>query len=105
MLTIKFISTFFLGPDESCQTTVSCARYDVDQTARDRAIVTVYKDYSGPGVQFELISQDTASREGQMPPGPVPRFEMAYVENETGKTIDKIGPLFPAIAHGDSVAA
>lgn len=62
---------------------ISCARYDVDR--RDgHAFVIPHSDYvNASSVEFH-IGGDSG--------GPNSPFSVAFVENEKGKTIDRIGP-------------
>jgi hypothetical protein len=92
MITIKFQSMFEGGSHKSSSAVVTCARYDVEWY-ENYACVIVYKDYiESGGVEFH-IQADPRCAGSDTPPASHSYYHVAYVENETGKTIDKIGPF------------
>jgi hypothetical protein len=92
MITIKFQSMFENTSHKSASAVVTCARYDVDWY-ENHARVTVYKDYiESGGVEFHVQADPAGTKEIGEPPL-LQYWHVAYVENETGKTIDRVGPF------------
>lgn len=72
-------------------TNISCPHYDVDR--RDaRAFVIAYKGFTNEG-GVEYLVDHYNPRLGYE--GPTP-FDVCFVTNDAGKTVDRIGPFLEA---------
>ena len=78
MFTLKFMSSY--NDEEHRTTAISCHHYSVYHF-KNRAEVTVYKDYT---------SQDGVTYTVSLCEPDMPHFQRCYVENMNGKTIDRI---------------
>lgn len=105
MFTIKFINHY--DPRQtsdaamSSETVVSCARYEVYRKA-NIALVTIYEKMTGEGVEFRVHGDPTISGSEATPLSRY--FNTAFIENQSGKTIDRIGPYERYDWHGHAQA-
>lgn len=74
-------------------TNVSCARYDVDER-KGRAFVIVYKGFTHEGGVEYLVAHHNPKMGYE---APVP-YDVCFITNDAGKTIDRIGPFLEAAA-------
>lgn len=72
-------------------TNVTCQRYDVDQR-KGRAFVITYKGHTSE-VGTEFLVDHYNPKVGYEAPVP---YDVCYVTNEAGKTVDRIGPFLTA---------
>lgn len=81
MLTLKFCNSYEDGT--SSQAVMSCSHFNVYRFS-DRVEITLYKDYTSvDGVTYTLSEKDIER----------PYWQCCFVENSSGKTIDRISPL------------
>ena len=80
MFTLKFCNYYETG--DSSVATLCCQHYNVYQF-KNRVEITLYKDFTSEnGVTYTIADEDIDK----------PRWQVCYVENINGKTIDKIRP-------------
>ena len=84
MFTLKF---FKHTPNGDSQTVVCCNHYEVN-THRDGAVVITYKDHTeSGGVERHIAERPSTMADGvHLDIG----YEVCFVENSQGKTIDRI---------------
>lgn len=81
MFTVKFISIY--GDVEETTTAVSCPHYSAYRMKNGAYEIVLYKDFTScDGVAYFLSSEDIGR----------PYYQVCYVENQTGKTIETFRP-------------
>jgi len=85
MFTVKFISQFDDGT--KCEHSISCPHYSVYDHGNGCSTVTVYQGFTETGgVDYEIMSDESAVEvkySGIY-------YNSCYIENDTGKTINRI---------------
>ena len=82
MFTLKFCN--YYDDYTRSETILCCPHYNVYRY-KGKIEITLYKDYtSAEGVTYTLADKDIG----------IPYWEVCYVENVNGKTIEKIKPYY-----------
>jgi len=84
MFTVKFISHFNDGT--SSERSISCPHYAIDRREDGSSEVTVYHGHNETGgVAYEVMSDEVAMKRK-----PGIYYNSCYIENDNGKTINRI---------------
>lgn len=83
MFHLKFISRFSDG--SNTETSISCSRYDIYRFNDGGTEITVFPEFTNEGgVTFFVGNEEQASKRKHT------YYEMCYITNEKGITVDKI---------------
>jgi len=91
MFTLRFMS--FFEDKEEVASVISAPHYEVYTHRNGRKVVCVFKDQTTTdGIERTVMSDDLAKKlASEHNTEPLPNYyHVCYVENQSGKTIDKI---------------